>query len=132
MAWKRAHAQFAKDYNDRLFTGLIVSSVAAIIVFRFLVKVQVLEAVGWFCLVFLEVYPRIYQGAGGIYETAWWKVAATVWEWLMLLLFSLKGVVLVVGVGGGMAFAWQRWKRRAASKKVLQAYPKGDIRDLDV
>jgi hypothetical protein len=34
LAWSQARSQFGKDYNDRLFTGLLVAAVAAIVIFR--------------------------------------------------------------------------------------------------
>jgi hypothetical protein len=58
MAWERAHRQFGTDYNGRLLTGLLVIAVAAIVVFRFLVRARLLEFGGWVALAFLELYPR--------------------------------------------------------------------------
>lgn len=40
LSWKQARSQFAKDYNDRLFTGLLLTAVGAIVLFRFVVKVS--------------------------------------------------------------------------------------------
>jgi hypothetical protein len=132
MAWKRTHSQFSQDYNDRLFTGLLVAAIAAIVVFRFLVKIQILEIVAWFCLVLLEIYPRIYRGPGGLYDTTVWKAAAVVWEAAMVLLFSVKGLLLLVVAGGGWVWAWQRIKQRRRKKLLPQAYSHGNVRDLDV
>lgn len=130
-AWKRAHGQFAKDYNDRLFTGLLVSSLVVIVVFRFLIKSQFLEAGGWFALVFLELYPRLYPGPGGMYDTAWWKVTTQVWELCMYALFGFQGAPLLwVLLGAAVYFIWRRVKRRDLRKKFKQTA--GDLRDLDV
>lgn len=132
MAWKRTHSQFSQDYNDRLFTGLLVAAIAAIVVFRFLVKIQILEIVAWFCLVLLEIYPRIYRGPGGLYDTTVWKAAAVVWEAAMVLLFSVKGLLLLAVAGGVWVWVWQRMKQRRRKKLLPQAYSQGNIRDLDV
>jgi hypothetical protein len=43
LSWKQARSQFAKDYNDRLFTGLLLSAVGAIVLFRFVVKVKTFD-----------------------------------------------------------------------------------------
>ncbi|PNH07580.1 hypothetical protein TSOC_005957 [Tetrabaena socialis] len=42
-AWARARRAFGHDYNDRLFTGLLVAALAAVVLFRFVIKVQLLE-----------------------------------------------------------------------------------------
>ena len=51
----RRLAGCAQEYNDRLFTGLLVLSLAAVVLFRFAFKIQLLEAAGWVAFVFLEV-----------------------------------------------------------------------------
>jgi hypothetical protein len=131
LAWKQAHSQFSKDYNDRLFTGLLLCAVAAIVVFRFVVKVAVLEAAGWLAVVFLEVYPHVFGTAGSMYQTRWWKVATQMWESLMLILFGAGGLVVWVALAGLGLITWQRLRRKYR-KKAVQTSRKGDIRDLDV
>lgn len=121
-----------KDYNDRLFTGLLVCSVAAIVVFRFVVKVAVLEAVGWVSVVFLELYPHLFRGSGSMYETKWWKLTTRVWEFFMLLLFGAGGLVLWLLLLAGVLLLWRRSRRKQASKKAVLTSVQGDIRDLDV
>eukprot|EP00775_Hariotina_reticulata_P007219 gene7219-7432_t len=131
LAWKQGHSQFSKDYNDRLFTGLLLCAVAAIVVFRFVVKVALLEAVGWLAIVFLEVYPHVFGTAGSMYTTRWWKIAAQLWESLMLILFGAGGLVVWVALAGLGFVVWQRMRRKSR-KKAVQMSRKGDIRDLDV
>eukprot|EP00878_Enallax_costatus_P036433 GHUV01040915.1.p1 GENE.GHUV01040915.1~~GHUV01040915.1.p1 ORF type:complete len:206 (+),score=52.28 GHUV01040915.1:343-960(+) len=132
LSWKQAHSQFVKDYNDRLFTGLLICSVAAIVIFRFVVKVALLEAVGWVSVVFLELYPHLFRGAGSMYETRWWKVTSQVWEFCMLLLFGAGGLLVWAILMGVVWLLWKRARRRQASKKAVLTSVKGDIRDLDV
>ena len=43
----------------RLFTGLVVASLAAACVFRFLLRVQLLEGASWAAFLFLEIYPKV-------------------------------------------------------------------------
>lgn len=132
LSWKQARSQFAKDYNDRLFTGLLICSVAAIVIFRFVVKVALLEAVGWVSVVFLEVYPHLFRGAGSMYETRWWTVTTQVWEFCMLLLFGAGGALVWVVLVVAVLLLWRRVRRRQASKKAILTSVQGDVRDLDV
>lgn len=132
LAWSQARSQFGKDYNDRLFTGLLVAAVAAIVIFRFVIKVALLEAAGWLAVVFLELYPHLLGGAGSMYDTAWWKVTASVWEALVLLLFGAWGLLLWVACGAAALLGWRRVRRRQQHKKAVLTSRLGDIRDLDV
>ena len=54
-AWRREHARFTHDYNDKLFNGLVLLLLVDIIVFRFVIKSSLLETVGWILFVFLQV-----------------------------------------------------------------------------
>ncbi|WIA19894.1 hypothetical protein OEZ85_005794 [Tetradesmus obliquus] len=132
LAWSQARSQFGKDYNDRLFTGLLVAAVAAIVIFRFVIKVALLEAAGWLAVVFLELYPHLLGGAGSMYDTAWWKITASVWEALVLLLFGAGGLLLWVACGAAALLGWRRVRRRQQHKKAVLTSRLGDIRDLDV
>ncbi|WIA40191.1 hypothetical protein OEZ86_013580 [Tetradesmus obliquus] len=132
LAWSQARSQFGKDYNDRLFTGLLVAAVAAIVIFRFVIKVALLEAAGWLAVVFLELYPHLLGGAGSMYDTAWWKITASVWEAVVLLLFGAGGLLLWVACGAAALLGWRRVRRRQQHKKAVLTSRLGDIRDLDV
>eukprot|EP00879_Flechtneria_rotunda_P018322 GHRR01019219.1.p1 GENE.GHRR01019219.1~~GHRR01019219.1.p1 ORF type:complete len:405 (+),score=112.09 GHRR01019219.1:767-1981(+) len=130
-SWKQARSQFAQDYNDRLFTGLLLCGVATIVVFRFVVKVAIIELAAWLAVIFLEVYPHIFSRGSSMYDTGWWKLTTKVWEWFMLLLFGAGGLLLWLLVAIALFVAAQkvRWRRR---KKTLLTSSKGDVRDLDV
>lgn len=133
LSWQQAHSQFAKDYNDRLFTGLLLTAVAAIVLFRFVVKAAILEALGWVAVIFLEVYPHIWGGSRTMYESWWWKMASRAWEGAMFVLFTAGGLVLWVGLGVLAALTWRRLQlRRQDRKKSVLTSRAGDIRDLDV
>ncbi|KAF6248953.1 guanylate-binding protein [Scenedesmus sp. NREL 46B-D3] len=132
LAWSQARMQFGKDYNDRLFTGLLVAAVADIVIFRFVIKAALLEAAGWLAVVFLELYPHLLGGAGNMYTTRWWKATAAVWEALVLLLFGAGGLLLWVSCGVAAVLGWQRVRRRQQHKKAVLTSPLGDVRDLDV
>ena len=54
-AWRREHARFTHDYNDKLFNGLVLLLLVDILVFRFVFKSSLLETVGWILFVFLQV-----------------------------------------------------------------------------
>jgi hypothetical protein len=134
LAWRSAQTTFMRDYNDRLLTGLLLVCVAVIVVFRFVLRVAVLEAVGWVCLVFLEVYPHIAVVPGGsMYDTRWWHAAAAAWEAGMLLLFGAGGLALWLALTATVFLVLRRLQRSvAARKKAVPTSSQGDVRDLDV
>lgn len=54
-ALRRERLRFMQSYNDRLFGGLVVASLAAIVVFRFVLRVAALETAAWVAFAFLQV-----------------------------------------------------------------------------
>lgn len=75
-AQKRESARFVHDYNDRIFNGLVIASLADILVFRFLVRISLLETVGWVAFAFLQA--RIRSAApnkGGTRHVRWSHLA---------------------------------------------------------
>jgi hypothetical protein len=54
-AFERERARFTREYNDRLYSGLVVITLVAAIVCRFVLKKAVPEMLGWGAFVFLEV-----------------------------------------------------------------------------
>ncbi|KAK9810109.1 hypothetical protein WJX72_005008 [[Myrmecia] bisecta] len=67
-AWRREAGRFTHDYNDKLFNGLVVLMLIDIMVFRFLVKISIMETLGWVAFVFLQVYPKLYLNGGSAYD----------------------------------------------------------------
>jgi hypothetical protein len=59
-ALAREKARFRREYNDRLYGGLVVASLAAAIVSRFVLKRLVLEVVGWGSFIFLEARSALH------------------------------------------------------------------------
>ncbi|KAG2441877.1 hypothetical protein HXX76_003484 [Chlamydomonas incerta] len=98
-AWARASKAFGKDYNDRLFTGLVVASLAAACLFRFLLRVQLLEGAAWAAFLFLEIYPKVHP-ASSMYDTKGWALTVRLWELVVMMLFGFTGAGFVwVGLG---------------------------------
>lgn len=146
-AWRREEARFRRDYNDKLFNGLVVFALADILLFRFVIRVSLAETVGWVGFVFLQVYPKLYLSGGSMYDAKWWGWLVRVWE-----LTVWNPVLPDLGLWGPIAlpagvFAWLAWKlwrrcgaqwqqrwaaRRRRSKRVAPPGGHGDIRDLDV
>ena len=58
-AWERESGRFQHDYNDRLLAGLVGLSLLDILVFRFVVRVALLETLGWLSFAFLQVHPHL-------------------------------------------------------------------------
>ncbi len=130
-AWGQAEGQFMRDYNDRLLSCLLVGAIGAVLVFRFVLKVQLLEIGGWLAFVFLEVYPKVYAGPGSMYDREWWKVTARVWEVVVYGLFGYDYVVVVWAAIALVLWGWWRWRSRRALRSKQQKAGKV-IRDLDV
>ncbi len=53
--WARELEHFQRDYNDKLYNGLVIASLADILLFRFVFKISLLETLGWLLFVFLQV-----------------------------------------------------------------------------
>lgn len=51
----RERARFQRDYNNRLYMGLVILSLLAAVTGRFVVKRIALEAPGWLLFAFLQV-----------------------------------------------------------------------------
>lgn len=133
MSWQQARSRFATDYNDRLFTGLLLSAVGAIVLFRFVIKVALLEAVSWAAVIFLEVYPHVWGGSRAMYNSWWWQMTSKAWEAVMWLLFTAGGLALWLMLAGIAALTWRRLQlRRQDRKKAVLTSREGDVRDLDV
>mmetsp|Transcript_16501 Transcript_16501/g.43135 ORF Transcript_16501/g.43135 Transcript_16501/m.43135 type:complete len:640 (+) Transcript_16501:109-2028(+) len=139
-AGRRAANYFHKEYNDRLFVGLLVLCLGAGVVFRFLVKSRIGEFAGWGGAAFLQLYPHFCQGS--MYDTQGWAITVHVWEFMMSALFGfdfawLLWLMLLVA----LLFLRRSWRRhgwwlgvlgRWGSKKGTVRQPSGGLRDLDV
>ncbi|KAL4527503.1 hypothetical protein Ndes2526A_g08714 [Nannochloris sp. 'desiccata'] len=80
-AWERESSRFNRDYNERLYNGLVLMAVAAIVVFRFVVRWSLGETAGWGVFLFLQMYPKSFLGTGSsMYETATWQSLVGLWE----------------------------------------------------
>jgi Guanylate-binding protein, N-terminal domain len=80
-AWERESSRFNRDYNERLYNGLVLMAVAAIVIFRFVVRWSLGETAGWAAFLFLQLYPKSFLGTGSsMYETATWQSLVGVWE----------------------------------------------------
>ena len=54
-AWEREVARFHRDYNDKLFNGLLGLTFLDIVLFRFVIRISLMETVGWLGFAFLQV-----------------------------------------------------------------------------
>ncbi|KAK9834025.1 hypothetical protein WJX81_004222 [Elliptochloris bilobata] len=141
-ALRRERLRFTQSYNDRLFGGLVVASLAAIVVFRFVLRVGALETAAWVAFVFLQVYPKLFLNGGSMYETAWWRVLVTVWEALvynpLIDLGACYQVVVpvtalaVLGRRFYMRYLWRFLKARRERRSHLHHDPGNGVRDLNV
>lgn len=130
-AWARASKQFARDYNNNLYTGLLVLSLCGIVIFRFVWRVQIIEAACWVGFLFLEVYPHVHPGPGTMYDTKGWQVTVQAWEGLMLALFGFRGAPAVWVVALAAVVVLRLHRRRQQRKNKVHTTG-GTLRDLDV
>lgn len=71
--WERERARFLADYNDRLLNGLTMLSIAAILAFRFVIKLQLGETIGWAAFLFLQArFMRKFFFFRRCWEDACW------------------------------------------------------------
>ncbi len=89
-AWQRARREFQKGYNDRLYMGLLIASLAVVVVFRFIIKFQLAEAAGWVSFVVLEVYPKLHPGSS-LYDTSAWALTVRLWEGAVTVFLGFPG-----------------------------------------
>ena len=52
--------------------GLVILSLVAVALFRFVVPVRILEALAWAALVFLQAYSHLTPRRS-MYEAHWWR-----------------------------------------------------------
>ncbi|KAK9908714.1 hypothetical protein WJX75_001863 [Coccomyxa subellipsoidea] len=140
-AQRRESARFVRDYNDRIFNGLVIACLADILVFRFLVRISLMETVGWVAFAFLQVYPKMFLSGGSMYETLWWGALVKVWEVIVynsvMDLQQCWQILLPIGVLGFLGYKWY-WRyyrprqRLREEKHVRSGTQAGDIRDLNV
>lgn len=144
-AWARESARFDRDYNDRLLSGMVMLSLVAILVFRFVVRLQLGETAGWVTFVFLQVYPRTFMGDTSMYDKPWWQMLVKAWEVLVFnSVMDLERVgvpLLVLTAAAAVTRRWwlpraQAWWRRRKLKKASGTPKRGVTtgvdRDLDV
>ena len=141
-AAQRERAAFLQSYNARLFNGMLMGAVGGIVVFRFLVRVSLLELASWLLFVFLEVSPKLYLGQGEtIYESKWWTSMARVWETVVynavVDLDKVEPALLTVGVAVTVYVRLQRWfacccGRGSADARRRRKQAAAGNKDLDV
>ena len=130
-AWQRGESSFSKDYNSRLYKGLLLLCLATGVLFRFAVKLALLEMAGWagfLFLVGLEMWPHLQPGGGSMYDSRAWKCTVQLWEFVMWALFGFDlAWLLWLGVLLG-ALMWRLGVRRAAAQLLQQKRKKGAVR----
>lgn len=144
-AWRREEGRFKRDYNDKIFNGLVILTLADVVIFRFIVRITFVETAGWVGFIFLQVYPKLYITGGSLYDATWWKYLVRVWEagvWSGLDLEFWAPIVLPMFVGAWLTrnfwrrYGAARWAARPWQRPTKRVVPangqSGDIRDLDV
>jgi hypothetical protein len=72
-AMERERTRFQKEYNDRLYSGLVVLTLTMAVLCRFVLKRMVLEFVCWASFLFLEA-----RSTFGALARCQWNTAASV------------------------------------------------------
>lgn len=137
-AWERENSRFSRDYNDRLYNGLVVISVVAIVVFRFLFRWSFGETAGWGAFIFLQVYPKSFFGTGSsMFDTGGWQSLVSGWEWVVNNPFfdiERLGVVSLVVLGAAVVTRrrwWGKVRLCCGKRRGKKAKTHAD-KDLDV
>lgn len=133
-AAQRARAAFRRDYNNKLYTGMVVLCLAAAVVFRFVLRSRLLELAGWLGFAFLQTYPYLHPGgSAALYDTRGWKWAVAGWEALMAAVFGFPGAPYVIVAGGALlTYAVNRRRRLGSRGGGSGASKRSGARDLDV
>jgi len=113
--WERESSRFEREYNDRLYNGLILISVVLIVVTRFVLKWSIGETAAWASFIFLQIYPKSFLGSGSsMFETSGWQGLVKVWEVVVdnpivdLESFGLPvGCVAILGFMTRRKWAWR-------------------------
>lgn len=129
LAWQREHKRFILDYNDHLYTGLVILSLVDIVVFRFLFKVQLAEGTGWFLFLFLEAYPKVIGTSESMYSSTWWQVIVRIWEFLAYNPITKSWLWMIV-LSIILIFLWRNLRKRRRRRSKLPS--RNFERDLDV
>lgn len=139
-AWDRENARFVHDYNDKLYNGLVILSVAAIVIFRFVIRWSLGETGGWIGFVFLQIYPNLFLASGtSMYETSGWHAMVTGWEFIAnnpIIDLETFGLPLV-GIASLAYYTRHRWwwrcKPCCCGRRKMNPKSKTHLdRDLDV
>ena len=108
--WEREYARFNKDYNEKLYNGLVIVSLAMILVCRFVITAALGESVGWIVFIFLQLYPKMFIGESSMYDAGWWQVLADWWEAVVYnKAFDMEKWGLPLGAGVLVALLTRRW-----------------------
>ena len=86
-AEKRESGRFVRDYNDRLFNGLVIVSLAQILLFRFVIRISLLETLGWLAFAFLQVTSTFEDCLLHCSILTYWTFLG---DWHLLSLLSLS------------------------------------------
>ena len=89
-AEKRESGRFVRDYNDRLFNGLVIVSLAQILLFRFVIRISLLETLGWLAFAFLQVTSTLKDCFLHCSILAYWTYSGD-------LAFAFCAVTVLVG-----------------------------------
>ncbi len=117
-AWERESSRFNRDYNERLYNGLVLMAVAAIVVFRFVIRWSLGETASWGAFLFLQLYPKSFLGTGSsMYDTGTWQSLVGAWEIVIdnpLIDLERWGTVSVV-VGVVLILTRRQWAGKCSS-----------------
>ncbi|CAI8602908.1 unnamed protein product [Vicia faba] len=79
----KSRSQFIKEYNQRLFNWLVVSSLIMVVIGRFIVKFVLIEVGAWILFIFLETYTKMFWSVESLYYNSAWQFIVATWETLV-------------------------------------------------
>lgn len=135
-AWERELARFNKEFNDKLLNGVVIISIALVVIFRFIIKWGLGETLGWIIFIFLQVYPRTFIGSSSsMFDTKGWQFLVKAWETVVdnpvidIQKFGIPFIVIAL-----VLYSFRRCLKRAL-RRSRSSKRKGrgsDGKDLDV
>ena len=140
-AWERELTRFNKEFNDKLLNGIVIISIALVVIFRFVIRWGLGETFGWILFIFLQIYPRTFIGSSSsMFDTKGWGMLTKAWETVVdnpildLQKYGIPGLVIVLVLYVCRSPLKRIWVRFRGVRRRTSTTIKGEVdgKDLDV
>ncbi|CAM0151145.1 unnamed protein product [Urochloa decumbens] len=121
----RSRALFIKEYNNKLFSWLVIFSLVMVVIGRFVVKFFLLEIAAWVMFAFLETYTRLFWSSESLYYNPVWHIVVSTWEIIVYspILDLDRWAIPIVAVLSFLAIYWRcLGGRKGIARSLLPLY----------